>query len=579
MKTKGILVSLFFLILIIGSMTAETLISGTISTSQTWTWEGSPYIVSGTVNIQGVSNPVVTIQSRTVVKFNAGAEIVVGHASSSSLRGGIVTNGLITYPVRFTANQEMPTPGFWKHIKINAFTVDGQVNFSRAVFEYGGSVNGMLEVTGSFPQVTNCTFRYSQKMGLYHSSLNHSAVMSNTYFNNNGTYPLNWNQNYLYNLGTGCSFTNNGTQRILIVSQNITTPQTWINPGIPYEPDNDITVYTGNDPLLLANGTTIAFRTGARLIIGHPSSSSFIGCLQADGVTFTGITQTPGSWAGIYALRYINTAQTIIDNCTVSYAGGTYGGMNTAVNIGNYSGINLTNCTISSSPGWGIYLGTNSNQATITGCNLVSNFRSVSLPAPEAWRLGGGNTYAGTDDLRPEIRSGIIGTTCFLTKQPVPWFINGTVNVHGNGAPMLTIEDNSRLEFLSGSKITLGSTNSTNLAAGLNATNVTFTADYEAQYRWQGMEFYRHSLASNLTNCQFRAFGSGNVAGLKLGGNQTVTVDSCSFTIGNAYAIEASSEAQFSLLDTVLLPFCRHVNALDNDNCFYQLKTVDDLRR
>ncbi|MBM4403929.1 MAG: hypothetical protein FJ042_06075, partial [Candidatus Cloacimonetes bacterium] len=89
----------------------------------------------------------------------------------------------------------------------------------------------------------------------------------------------------------------------------------------------------------------------------------------------------------------------------------------------------------------------------------------------------------------------------------------------------------------------------------------------------------RHSLASNLTNCQFRAFGSGNVAGLKLGGNQTVTEDSCSFTIGNAYAIEASSEAQFSLLDTVLLPFRRHVNALDNDNCFYQLKTVDDLRR
>jgi len=340
MKPKLALVLLFFSFVFF--LSGQTYISGTISTSQTWNWEGSPYIITGTVYIQGGSNPVVTLLPRTEVRFNAGAEIQIGHVNSSSLRGGMVAAGGVTYPVRFTANSDTPSPGFWKHIKTNNYTVDGQLSFDRVTFEYGGSVNGIFDVAGSAPQFSNCVFRHSQKMGLYHSSASASATVSDCYFQNNGTYPLNWNQNYLYNLGSGCSYTNNNTQRILIVSQNVTTPQTWSNQGIPYEPENDITVYTGITPLVIASGTTIAFRTGKRLILSHQSSSSFIGCLQADGVIFTGVSETPGSWVGIVVNRYTQLDQTYIINSTISYAGASYSGLNAAINVNSYAGLTIS---------------------------------------------------------------------------------------------------------------------------------------------------------------------------------------------------------------------------------------------
>ena len=529
-------------------LSAETYISGTISTSQTWTWDGSPYIISGTVLVQGSSNPVVTIQSRVVVKFNSNAEIQIGHGTSSSLRGGMVVNGVTNYPVRFTANSETPTPGFWKHIRTNLNTVDGQLSFNHAIFEYGGSTNGNFEVGGSNPVFNNCIFRNSQKMGLYHAVNTASATVSTTYFQENGTYPLNWNQNFLSQLGTGCSYINNGTQRILIVSQNITTPQTWLNQGIPYEPDNDITVYTGNSPLIMANNTAIAFRSGKRLIVGHQTSDSNRGCIQADGVTFTGLTENPGAWGGILINRFANQDQSFIINSVITYSGSA----TAAVNISSNAGFTLSGCTISNSQNWGIYAANTSELPMITSCQFISNARSVSLAAADAWRLGSGNTYSGSGDLRPEIRAGNIGITCFLTKQPVAWFINGDITHNGIDAPVLTVEPNSTLDFANGSKFSIGSTSTSSYAAGVVAENCTFRPDWESQYRWLGIEFHQHSAPSSITGCQFRKFGYNNTYGLKINSNSLVSVQGCTFINGLGYAIETGSASQFSITGSTI---------------------------
>src|ERR1700687_218300 len=87
---------------------ADTNVSGTISSSTTWTLANSPYIVTGNLDVSAAGGPVLTIEAGVVVKVNSGVYINIGNTS-----GGLIANGTAVSPIRITSNQGTVTPGYW----------------------------------------------------------------------------------------------------------------------------------------------------------------------------------------------------------------------------------------------------------------------------------------------------------------------------------------------------------------------------------------------------------------------------------------------------------------------------------
>jgi len=546
---KKQLLSFAFLLTVI-ACGGLTNISGTVSSSQTWDPAGSPYILSGTVTVTGYSLPVVTIEPGVQVLFNPGAELVIGYASNSNNRGGIIVNGSSEAPVLFSANQPEPEPGDWKNISFRQYTVAGALSFNHAVFEFGGSVSALVEVSSSAPSFSNCVFRHSATAGLNYSSSAANPVISDCSFQFNASYPLIWYPNRVEHLGSGNSFTGNGIQRILLRSQTVTTAQTWLDHGVPYEPEADLVVQCGTSPLTIEPGTELLFRAGKMLQLGHTSNSNYTGSLNAQGVSFSGLESTPGYWKGIFLAQYSSPPNSTVAGSTVDYAGYLNNTVNSAVYLTGGTGIDLDGCVIRNCSGWAVYMVQNASQPVIDNCLFANNLRSISLHLNDAWRLGEGNQFTGSTDLRPEIRSGTLSSSSTLVNPGLPWFVNGNLTLYGSANPIWTISSGTVLEMASDAKITVGGTSSSASGGSIVAQNVTFKADYI--YRWRGFDFLIYGDASSLSNCVIRDFGSSNAPGIMAGSNGSLSIDGCLIDNGLGTAFISTGNRPFSFTNNTV---------------------------
>ncbi len=134
----GICVLLGFLSL---GHASTTVPGGTISTDTTWTLAGSPYVVTGGVDVKGTDGPdgvtTLTIEPGVEVRFNAGRWLKVGDGAPGALvADGDAAGGPAT--IVFTANTGSPTRGFWYGLQFADMTQNGTV-IRNAVVEYGGT--------------------------------------------------------------------------------------------------------------------------------------------------------------------------------------------------------------------------------------------------------------------------------------------------------------------------------------------------------------------------------------------------------------------------------------------------------
>ena len=123
---------------------------GVISTDTTWTLAGSPYIVTGAVQVKGTDGSdgvtTLTIEPGVEVRFNLDCYLLFGSgAPGALLADGDAAGGPAT--IVFTANTGSPTRGFWRGLR---FADSAQSSTIRhATVAYGGRVPSNGDYPGS----------------------------------------------------------------------------------------------------------------------------------------------------------------------------------------------------------------------------------------------------------------------------------------------------------------------------------------------------------------------------------------------------------------------------------------------
>ena len=172
----------------------------------------------------------------------------------------------------------------------------------------------MITVNGGSPAFTNCTFRHSANYGIYHSGVGVSASVSGSSFENNASYPLYWNSQFVHQIGADNSFSGNTYQRILLRSNNLTAAETWSNKGIPLELEDHLFLKNYETTLQVQAGTQVLFRSGKRLYVGDANYFNSAGSIQASGAIFGAVDPVLG-WSGIYCYPY--TQPSLLSGCTI----------------------------------------------------------------------------------------------------------------------------------------------------------------------------------------------------------------------------------------------------------------------
>ena len=160
---------------------ADTIVSGAISSDTTWTLANSPYVVTSTIQVSGTSTSAVTltIDPGVVVKFASGAGLQIGSGTS---QGALIAQGTAANRITFTRNA---ASGTWSYINVQA---SSSAAIEYADIQYGSTVY----IYSSALSIKNSTITDSAgTYGMYIGSAN--PVLENVTFTTNSTYGINLN--------------------------------------------------------------------------------------------------------------------------------------------------------------------------------------------------------------------------------------------------------------------------------------------------------------------------------------------------------------------------------------------------
>ncbi len=401
MKKKGLLllVAIAATIISTSNVSAETTVSGNITTDTTWALSGSPYIVSGSVTVQGTDGDdgitTLTIEPGVEVRFNAYTGLTIG--ASSGNPGALSAIGTSENRITFTSNKATPGAGDWYGVYFYNTTDDQSTTMAYCDINYCGYSYGSLYVVSASPLINHCTISNSNTNGIYVYS-GSPKLTGNTIRNNNlcGVYNrsvacrpeitnsvISENGSYPIRIGatmkiSGNTYSANGIQAIEVLGETINTDITYENIGIPYVITGSITVQgiDGDDgvtTMTIKPGAALRFNAYTGLTIGgysgNPGALSAIGTSD-NRITFTSNKATPaaGDWNSIYFYDTTDDQSTTMAYCDVEYGGYNYGSLYVVS-----ASPSIDNCIISNSKTYGIYLSGAGADNTNIECNTIKN--------------------------------------------------------------------------------------------------------------------------------------------------------------------------------------------------------------
>jgi flagellar hook assembly protein FlgD len=582
-----------------GANSLVEVLGETLGADGTW----SP-LAGGAVPYSVVSGDIVIGNSpTTLVTLNIAPGVTIRFASSTGLfagttlsRGSLVAAGTAGLPILLTTSNPTPAPGQWQGVYFDDLSDDATSLLDHCTIEYAGqSYSANVRAASSSPTVRNSIIRNSSVYGIYGSSPASPTIQSNTFTGNvnfdviissasnavvtgnsftsavffdtaAGTHTVTGNTFNGYNSATrnlrvgahaaaglgSNTFNGTGANSLAeILGETLTADATWsplAGGAVPYSVvSGDIVI--GNSPttlvtLSLSPAVTIRFAGGTGLFVG---TSVNRGALVAVGtslqpilLTTANATPAPGQWKGVYFDDLSDDVTSLLDRCTVEYAGASfsanvrliaasprirnsiirnssvYGIFGTASG-GVFSSPTIQANTFTGNTNYDVLLSSGSN-ASVTGNtfskavqfdtaagapvvqnNIFNNYAGTFLlrvPADSVGQLTG-NTYSGTDATSAvEVIGQRLSASATWPAASVPYkLITASLQIYGDLvtartltlSPGVTIRFSASLGLFVGSGANLGAL----VASGTSAQPITFTtaSTTPAPGQWQAIYF------------------------------------------------------------------------------------------
>ncbi|MCH8012064.1 MAG: VCBS repeat-containing protein [Candidatus Marinimicrobia bacterium] len=206
---------LVFILTVGAELSAQTEVSGIISSDTTWTQAMSPIIITGEV----------TVNSGVTLTVDPGVTVLLNSGLSLTIDGSLRAIGTVTDSITFTANTATPMPGFWGGVVFNSSSSNDTLEYCK--MEYGWQVITVYSTSSIL--IKHCMIINNEDRSI-HLRNGASPTIMNNIISNNGYGIVGWpncspliEDNIITNNsvhGLNFDFSSNPTIRGNVISNN-----------------------------------------------------------------------------------------------------------------------------------------------------------------------------------------------------------------------------------------------------------------------------------------------------------------------------------------------------------------------
>ncbi len=216
---------------------------GTIAEDEVWREQDNPHFVIGTVRVEGSSEPVLTIEPGVRVLLSDHTRLLVGQNDP----GTLVAVGTAEKVIRFEADTQTPTPGFWGGIYFAAQTTTAS-ELRYAELSYCGVANidprfhapcvyiqGDGQGGGAQPVLTDVAISHSAGAGV--TAVEQGAFgagSARVSVTDGGSFAFSIDANRAGTLPEGGTIAGNTPNMINVRGDVVDHTQTWPDLAVPY---------------------------------------------------------------------------------------------------------------------------------------------------------------------------------------------------------------------------------------------------------------------------------------------------------------------------------------------------------